>query len=278
MTAPWAPLNPTIAASLSDTRRQLHHAAQFATALGISYLSHKADDSHTNLEWLLEHRALACNRVPAVGVVRLAVRVPDLTVLLLQDDDVAASHPLRGQAIPAITDWLREALGRIGLAGERYSLARHYEIPPHAVADGIPFSADAESLEQLARWFGNAAVQLDAIRSANDGSTVRCWPHHFDIATLITARADASVGVGLEPGDLYYDEPYFYVNASPQPAASKLPTLLKGGGMWHTHEWIGAVLPASHMTEAPNKQEQQVREFLESAVSACRSLVSPPKQ
>src|SRR4051812_30076366 len=43
---------PETATRLSDARRQLHHAAQFATAAGISYLPARPDDSHTNLEWL----------------------------------------------------------------------------------------------------------------------------------------------------------------------------------------------------------------------------------
>jgi hypothetical protein len=79
-----------------------------------------------------------------------------------------------------------------------------------------------------------------------NASEVRCWPHHFDIATLIEVARGKTIGVGMEPGDVYYDEPYFYVNLHPRPAAP--PTALLGGhGTWHTHEWIGAVLPVSRL-------------------------------
>ena len=57
----WKPLDTSAGARLSDARRQLHHAAQLATAFGISYLPKKPDDSHTNLEWIESNSALASN-------------------------------------------------------------------------------------------------------------------------------------------------------------------------------------------------------------------------
>jgi hypothetical protein len=50
--------------------------------------------------------------------------------------------------------------------------------------------------------------------------------HHFDLATLTTLparNADATgyVGVGLSPGDEYYDEPYFYVSVYPESIADR---------------------------------------------------------
>ncbi len=272
---PGNPYAPDLARDLVDARLQVHHAAQFATALGISYLPHAADDSHTNLEWLGDLRALASNAVTTPrGSVRIGVSVPDLVLLVLNDGVVRARNGLDGCTIAKAADWIRAQLDSLELPGNQYSLARHYEIPEHPVASGSTFSPNAERLEQLACWYGNAALALDAIRQSNAGSSVRCWPHHFDIATLITPRAGASVGAGLSPGDVYYAEPYFYVNASPQPALSALPESLAGGGTWHTTEWIGAVLPGSRITPDAGGQIAQAGAFLESGVRACRSLVS----
>lgn len=40
----------------------------------------------------------------------------------------------------------------------------------------------------MGRWFGNAHGVLTAVAGRNpDAPRVRCWPHHFDIATLIAA-------------------------------------------------------------------------------------------
>ena len=93
------------------------------------------------------------------------------------------------------------------------------------------------------------------------------------MGTLIPVGADRSIGVGLEPGDKYYDEPYFYVNMNPQPsvpAAQSRP--LSGEGSWHVNEWVGAVLPGSRLGPV-SSQRVQVGEFLDSAISAARQLI-----
>jgi hypothetical protein len=43
----------------------------------------------------------------------------------------------------------------------------------------------AEDFGELAHWFGNSAAVLTELRSRTGSSEVRCWPHHFDIATLV---------------------------------------------------------------------------------------------
>jgi len=266
---PWIPVDPRVAGTLTDACRQAHHAVQLATALGISYLEPRADDSHTNLEWLPEARALASN---VAGAVRVAVRVADLTLLV-----DGAELPLHGRTIAAAVDWLRGRLAKAGLDPKRYTLRRHYAIPAHPVAGGQAFDARADQLTQLSLWFGNAACVLDALRSRTPGaSEVRCWPHHFDIATLITVGGGRgrTVGAGLAPGDAYYHEPYFYVNAHPAPMTGALPQTLEGGGTWHTHEWIGAVLPGSRLTTDERTQPAQAVQFLDSAVRTCTKLVS----
>jgi hypothetical protein len=78
----------------------------------------------------------------------------------------------------------------------------------------------------------------------------------------------------MEPGDEYYDEPYFYLTMTPQPMASRTQTRpLWGHGFWNTNEWVGAVLPGSRFGAA-SAQERQVREFIDSATAACRALLA----
>ena len=266
--------DPAKAASLSDARRQAHHAAQLATAAGISFLPKQADDSHTNLEWLPELGALASRLVPSTAPFRIAARIADLELCVLDGQNtIAASMPLNGRTIAEAEAWLRERVVERGASAGRFTLAKHYEIPHHGVDDGNAFDlTDDASFRELAAWFDLGARSLERIRSAYSGSEIRCWPHHFDIATLTTVSPGKTVGAGLEPGDGYYDEPYFYVNMSPSPSAAAITARLGGGGSWHTHEWVGAVLPASRVQ--PGQLESQVAEFLESAVAACRKLVS----
>jgi hypothetical protein len=269
-------LDPTLATSLSDARLQAHHAAQFATAAGISYLPHQADDSHTNLEWIAPLGALASHVVPAPTPFRLSVRIADLTLLVLDANGTElSSFSLHGHTIADAATWIRARVSELGLDDREYTLTRHYVIPVHPVADGAPFdTSDPTRLDQLSRWFACASDVLESIRRATPGaSDVRCWPHHFDIATLIDLGSNRTVGVGLEPGDVYYDEPYFYVNMSPQPTASVAVAPLDAGGSWHTTEWIGAVLRGSRLT-AGEGQRAQIDAFLRSAVTSARSIAS----
>ena len=108
---------------------------------------------------------------------------------------------------------------------------------------------------------------------------MRCWPHHFDVASLITldAGADAeearTIGVGFSPGDGSYDQPYFYVTPWPYPEADDLPSLA-GGAHWHTEGWIGAVLTAERVISVPaDGQRRAIGQALEGGVAACRMLL-----
>ena len=82
-----------------------------------------------------------------------------------------------------------------------------------------------------------------------------------------------TVGIGLSPGDINYDEPYWYVSPYPYPETENLPPL-DGNGFWHTQQWVGAVLRASHWSQnGTAAQQEQVRSFLHSALQAGKSLL-----
>jgi hypothetical protein len=272
---PWRDVDPSRAAALVDARLQFHHAAQLATAMGISYLPAQPDDSHTNLEWLPGLDALASNVVRGTRVVRVAVRPNPFAVLVLDGSNApSATILLDGRTMDGAARWIRAHLDDYGLDAARYTLERHYTIPRHAVGDHAGFDATHDTdFEQLSAWYSDAAALFTALASTTPGaSTVRCWPHHFDIATLIEVVPQHTVGVGMEPGDGYYAEPYFYVNISPQPAPKADLPALQGGGRWHTHEWIGAVLTGSHVGKT--SQREQCAAFVQSAVAACSSMLA----
>jgi hypothetical protein len=280
MTAPtretrqsWQPLDLRRATDLVDARLQFHHAAQLATALGISYLPAQPDDSHTNLEWVDAIGALA-SKPAGSPALRLAARAHPLAILVLDSRaNVRATYLLDGRTVDDAAGWIRGQLAEYGLDGARYTLKRHYEIPSHPVDTGAAFRATTPALfEQLAIWYSNSAAALEAIVSATPGaSPIRCWPHHFDIATLIEVAPGKAINLGMDPGDDYWREPYFYASMSPTPDAAAPRAELAGNGLWHTRDWIGAVLPASRIDSA--NQQAQVDAFIRSAMSACRGLL-----
>lgn len=267
----WQPVRPEEATRLTDSRLQLHHAAQFAAAAGISFLQPLPDDSHANLEWVPALGGLFSRVIPARTAFRVGVKPVKLGLLIASADNrPLAEYHLHGRTITEAKDWIRAQIKLLGAEGSRYTLTRNYEIPRHDVAIGDSFDAsDPSRFEELAKWLGNGAAMVGSLtRSAMPTSEVRCWPHHFDIGTRITVSPRRTIGVGLEPGDEYYDEPYFYVRMNPQPAASRIKSRpLWGSGVWHTSDWVGAVLPGSRLGAA-SSQERQIREFLDSAVVA----------
>ena len=272
----WQPVRPEDATKLSDCRLQFHYAAQFAAAAGISFLEHRSDDSHASLEWVPALGGLFSRPIPTGKPFRIGARPSKFALLIVSEDNKPiAEYKLHGHTITDATDWVRSQIKLLGADPIHYSLRRPYDIPPHEVAIGESFDASTPShFEELSKWFSNAAALLGSIvRRTRRASGVRCWPHHLDIGTLISVDADRTMGIGMEPGDDYYDEPYFYLNMDPQPTAERVQSRpLWGEGRWHTNEWVGAVLPGSRLGPA-SAQERQVREFIDSAAAACRALL-----
>ena len=62
--AHWEPLTRPRAKDLEDTRKQLHWAAQLASAVGTTLNPARPDDSHTNLEWSASARGLVSQASP----------------------------------------------------------------------------------------------------------------------------------------------------------------------------------------------------------------------
>lgn len=275
----WHTLGATGPHALADAWRQLHWAAQVPAAFASSGVEARPDDSHLNLGWDDPSGALLTR---AAGPVRAGLRLADLTLLVLGGAGAPAEYPLGGHTLSDGLDWMREAAGRAMEAPPAAPLApRGWDMPEHAVGAGARFEpAPPAAFEEVARWYANVDLVLGELAAATEGaSEVRCWPHHFDLATFVSLDAgrtsgDApSVGIGLAPADAGIDEPYVYANPRPRPEAPAPPTL-EAGGEWHREGWFGAVLRASRLLEGDAAgQRARLEVFLRSAVAADRRLL-----
>jgi hypothetical protein len=239
-------------------RLQLHWAGQLLTAAADAVHGSTADDSHSNLGWDGSRGAL-------MGRAHAGLRFVDLSIVFDDRDDELA---LAGRTLDEARAWLAPRVGAQSLS------LRDYDMPAHPVSGGATFDTiDAIEYDAVAQWYAVADELFTDIRTGHAAaSEVRCWPHHFDIATLITIEAaddphDAkSIGVGMSPGDNSYDQPYWYVNPWPRPAESgELPTLA-AGAKWHTDGWFGAVLTQPTPTD-------DVQAFLVSALAHARTFL-----
>ena len=280
----WIPLRGIDQRRLKDARLQAHYAVQWLARFARAYVPPQRDDGHTNLGW--DSALSGFTTHPLKDGTWLSLKVPDLTLALHIGDGRTRvqSFSLGGCGDAQARRWLGEQLGARGLDAHALDVPAPYEMPAHAVSQGAVYGPAGltDALAELAAWFGNAGLSLGSIQGQMMGrklvaSPVRCWPHHFDLATLITlparsAGAIGSIGVGLSPGDEYYEEPYFYVSPHPEadPAAlPSLPTL----GHWHLRDFMAAVATSHKITTAKD-QQVEIDDFLQSAVAAVIKVLS----
>lgn len=257
---------------LTDARLQCHHAAQVIVSLGISLLPHRDDDSHTNLGWDPELGALISHPVPGTEPFRGGLAVAELE-LLVAGEGALRRFPLAGKTLADAWQWLLAEVRRAGGDVKRMTNAKHYTIPSHPVAVGAPFLRQPAAFAELAGYYALADRVLRGLTAKHPGaSEVRCWPHHFDVATLLTLPPGGpkprTVGAGLSPGDDSYAEPYFYVTPNPYPPIDRLGKL--ASGRWHTVGWTGAVLTGGDILSQTDSPERLVAEFADAALDACR--------
>lgn len=272
-TIPWPLVGALDPAGLVDARLQAHHAAQLVVALGISFLPPRPDDSHTNLEWL-PGRALGGRTIPAATPFRGALRLDPLILMILDESgDVMDEYRLPGRTLAQAFRWLKDAVRAAGGPADLLTDRKHYTIPLHPVGEGASFTPDETATRELSAYYDGASLALSQVAARrSNASEVRCWPHHFDIATLMTVSPGRTVGAGLSPGDGYYAEPYYYVTPYPYPKGP-LPPLQSG--QWHTHEWTGSVLPASRLVRERSEplQHDMIQDYLAESIAACEALL-----
>jgi hypothetical protein len=275
MSAAWYDLGSVKPADLTDARLEAHWAAQALSAVGARLVDARPDDSHTGAVFRPDLGALLGEPLTRRPERRVGLRLAELVLFVLDPDRTSAELSLEGRTLDDAFRFLARQLGVPSLSQPSY------DMPDHPVGSGAPFCSGHETdKRELALWYENANGVLEAVAAREPGaSSVRVWPHHFDIATLITvapavdAENARTVGVGMSPGDASYAEPYFYVAPWPHPDEHQTERALPAGGHWHGEGWYGAVLTGSALLEAPH-QHAALDAFLAAAISACRATLA----
>jgi hypothetical protein len=262
-----------------DTRLQAHHAVQLLASFAGEFLEARDDDGHRSLCWVPERAILATGSAER-GDAPLTVTFDPAAFVLGTEVGVAGDSDtleLRDRTLADARRWLGDRIAEAtgitpGLAPPEYG------IPDHAVAGGATFAPDAGAAALLGDWFAVTADLLSPYAERAGARPLRCWPHHFDLATLtivhpafdgIPAR---TVGAGMTPGDEANRLPYGYVTPWPYPWLRPRPPL--DFGFWHDDGWLGAVLPAERWLG--EQGPMRAARFFEQAVGAAEALLSPP--
>lgn len=232
------------AKNLTGARLQTHHVAQWLARFARSYLPPKNDDSHTALGWDAGAKAFTSAPGPKGG---FGLEVATLALFGVAPNGTRlGAVPVGGKTDAAVGDAFNQLLARAGYDAAAFKHDLPYEIPAHAVAAGAPYNPAAvrDDLETLAALFNEAHRLLSALTARNPGaSPVRTWPHHFDMASLMTipGKPNASVNAGFSPGDDHYAEPYYYISPYPYPPSSRLKP--NPAYHWHTENFTAAIIP-----------------------------------
>jgi hypothetical protein len=239
----------------------LHKASQYLCAAAKSYLEHKADDSHTSLEWLPELQALVTHPLGAFGDYQLALNFSSFSLEFLDANmDVVDSLYLENAQHVSIVNWIGETAMNLEI-GELYTFDLHYELPyDNFGEDYIIPEPDWNEIERLGdlRTLANESIAY-TLEVFGIEAPIRVWPHHFDTGAVIALNKDAtrSVGLGMAIADSMVPEDYFYVSAWSHDESLALVDMEPlPVGKWLFPKWNGAVLTAS------NASEKEVLTFL----------------
>ncbi|MFK7844108.1 MAG: DUF5996 family protein [Rhodothermales bacterium] len=279
---PWQNLSHIPVDRITDARLQLHWAAQIIASVGYSFIAPEKDWSHVSLSSHVsdEDYLLVSQPIVSAGGIRLGLRLANLSLVLLNDAfETRHTFALTGHRLEKGYEWLEQVVKAYLPADTDGRIKRtDHELPAHPVgASGLFDSADTAAFQLLAAWYANAEQVLQNFRGSHAGaSPVRCWPHHFDLASLLAFDPDSdpeegrSLGVGFIPGDSGYEEPYIYVTPWPYPENPTLTEL--PAGHWHQEGWFGAVLVFSEITAA-EEQEGKVLAFTRTAIQSSKQFL-----
>ncbi len=270
-TSSWQTLGAVPVADLVDAKVQLHWAAQIVSAFGNALLQPKPDDSQSNLGWIDSCGAL-CSHPTSDGW-SVGLRLADLTLLFLTpNNSIQTEFKCNGQTLQQALEWLTVTYRKSSTEEAPKSFAlREYDMPPHPVGRNAIFQlSPVVPFQEFHYWYGNAHQVIHAVTEKwKEASPIRCWPHFFDIATLVSlplhqnSGSTGTVGCGMSPGDASYAEPYFYVTVWPYPEKETLPALTVG--KWHTEGFVAAVLTASDLIAngQTETQAERVHQFFQ---------------
>jgi hypothetical protein len=280
---PWQTLGTPAPDQLPQTREQLHCVAQVVASVPRLLATPTADFSHSAFDWDEDRQALISAQITIDTTFQVGLRVADATALVLgSDGGEVASQATNGITIDELFAWLTRQIVDLTSSALPKPLIEAEDGLPVPCAAGQRFDLnDTAALAELARYYDNTNLVLQQLGAANEhASPVRTWPHHMDMAMLISLDPDGdpetarSVSFGMQPGDGFYSEPYYYSSPWPPPEPGDWPAL-PGGGHWRTDGFTAAVLVASNLTSAGDAaaQQQALQVFAQSAVAANRTLL-----
>ncbi len=264
---------------LTEAWREAHYAAQAAAEVGKSWGEAHADDSHSSFAWFRDADGRGLEGVPAAGKRTYRARLKFEGLELSLGDGhgrTIGDFSLPGHTMAEAMEWIdRIATQELG---ERAQAAKPApDLPSHALASGGAFRDDPDGFNDLADLYDATAQLIEKLR-AQEGrfGEGRCWPHHFDLATLAEFDGGAkTIGVGLTPPDSVEGAGYWYVSPWAKEGVEgspSYPALADGRWVDRGDGLKMAVLPVTELS-GESERSQRLAGFVAAGVNACMGVL-----
>ena len=261
---------------LKEAREETHKAIQLVAMVPRHLLPHDITDSSASLLW---NNGLNMLTSQDVNGLKVGFSFMNQQIKLLRDGATVKSIDTVHQTSDSVFEELKNALEILGEVGERLKTDLPYELPASVEQRGRPFrKQDPGALEALMHLYKltHEVLTITFETIIEEASEITCWPHHYDLATLVTLEAHEdpekakSIGFGFSPGDGSYDEPYFYLTPWPYPDVADLYDM-PAPAIWNTEGWVGGVLKVADLTEG--KEKEMICDYFNSGFEKLKQLL-----
>ncbi|MDC6365949.1 MULTISPECIES: hypothetical protein [Flavobacteriaceae] len=229
--------------------KQLHLAAQYLAAAGKSFLEHKSDDSHTNLEFSIAEKSLL---TWPLGDSNTQLSLNYETFSLEWKSSSSESFSLKGKTQQEVVTWITKRAENFKFI-KPYTYNLHYTLP-YSMSNEEKFATiDTHEINELIRLRTLAQNVISKFLEAEKlESDIRIWPHHFDTGAFAHLHdgSGKSVGLGMAIPDTLCNDFYFYISGYRGHDSLNtwaFPTL--SNGKWINDGFKGAILPASNVDD-----------------------------
>ena len=273
----WQTINFDFNSQTHQALLQQHQAVQLIALAGKYLIDEKADDSHTNMNFISQ-TPLFKGKTFKNGMC-IAFDTDQFSLQLIDEiGEVLNQLSIDGKTQEEAFAWMKQNLSKAGIDVSTLQNKLHYSIPDHPIQSGAVFHVENHlSLLQNNVYRHNAELVLAEI--FNDfkiNAEVNVWPHHFDTGAFLPLVFDEDknllkyIGLGFAIPDTMVSEPYFYLSfwSKESIAALKNPPPLKYG-KWMNPNWHGAVLTVSEIArqQSTDQQFQMVNDFYQSGLN-----------
>ena len=270
----WKTIRKEEVSNLIEARKALHQVVQLVSAFPRKILPADPTDESASLVWSEKLGGLQSNATDDDINVSIALSFVDFKLLILQGENLISELSMEGKSVNEGLEWLKSETSKLSQAGDQINLDLPYEIESYDYSQAL--HSDVNAIDVYTALFSNSNQILQAgVSKWENAHDVRCWPHHFDLATLIPFQHDEngeltkSIGIGMSPGDDGINEPYFYVNIWPNVNYDELSKHSLENGHWNKKGWSGAVLIYTDFVD--RDQKSIVQNFIESVIQILRN-------